>query len=534
MTFERVAPESVGIYSGAIMNMLDAIREDGAELHGFMLLRHGKVCAEGSAAPYRADVPHSMYSFSKSFTSTAIGFAVQEGLLSLTDRVTDLLPEYMPSYIGSNLAQLTLKDLLTMSCGHEDEIDGRAGSLEEFLKRFFEHPFKYIPGTHFMYNTAGTNVLSAILTKKTGRTVTEFLRPRLFEPLEMNNPVCMTMTGTRVEMGGAGFFVELEDMARFISFVANRGSWNGRQLLNSAWFDEASAAQIDNYQPGGTPDWSSGYGFQFWRCAPEGLFRADGAYGQYGIVMPEQDAVLVMQAATVSMQTLLDSIWTSLLPGIVDGVLPEDRPSAAVLKYRLSTLELGALRPVRNPGAEESIQGTAFLQVLPDPKESPSEKDSAGENPAEEGKAEEEADEGAAILGALSLWGGSPKFPPTEWIHFDFEGNELVLTVRESRGTASVVIGLDGHFRENVFGFTHIAGCGTWRSADILELELRDISLVAGVRYLMEFDETGMTLTMDPTLPEKDGIIVIPDRRHHRFLRVEGTTNTVSNHYWDS
>ena len=507
MTFERVTPESVGIYSGAVMNMLDAIREDGAELHGFMLLRHGRVCAEGSCAPYRADVPHSMYSFSKSFTSTAIGFAVQEGLLSLADRVVDLLPEYMPQYIGMNLAQVTLKDLLTMSCGHEDEIDGRADSLEEFLKRFFEHPFKYAPGTHFMYNTAGTNVLSAILTKKTGRTVTEFLRPRLFEPLEMNSPVCMPMNGSRVEMGGAGFFVDLEDMARFISFVANRGSWNGRQLLNSAWFDEASAAQIDNSLPGGTPDWSSGYGFQFWRCVPEGMFRADGAYGQYGIVMTKQDAVLVIQAATVSMQTLLNSVWNTLLPGMAEEVLPEDRPSAAVLKYRLSTLELGALRPVRNPGAEESVNGAVFVQ---------------------------EGEDGAALLGSLALWGGAPKFPPAEWIRFRFEGNELELTIREGRGTVPVLIGMDGHFRENVFNNAHIAGCGTWRSADVLELELRDISLVAGVRYLLEFDERGLTVTMDPTLPEKDGIIVIPDRKPHRFTRTEGTTNTVSDHYWDS
>ena len=236
MNFQRVTPESVGIPSGAILDMLDQLYREGIEMHAFKLLRHGKVCAEGSWAPYTPETQHILFSFSKSFTSTAIGFAVQEGIISLDERLIDIFPEKSPENPSENLKKCQVRHLLMMGCGHETEISWTNGGDGDWVSQFLHHPFVYEPGTHFMYNTAGTNMLCAILKKKTGLDMTEFLKPRLFEPLGMGEIHCVKMLGD-IEMGGAGMSVTIEEMARFVQFVANRGSWEGRQLLNPEWFD---------------------------------------------------------------------------------------------------------------------------------------------------------------------------------------------------------------------------------------------------------------------------------------------------------
>ena len=305
MNFQRVTPESVGIPSGAILDMLDQLYREGIEMHAFKLLRHGKVCAEGSWAPYAPETQHILFSFSKSFTSTAIGFAVQEGIISLDERLIDIFPEKSPEEPSENLKKCQVRHLLMMGCGHETEIGWADGGDDDWISQFLHHPFVYEPGTHFMYNTAGTNMLCAILKKKTGLDMTEFLKPRLFEPLGMGEIHCVKMPDG-VEMGGAGMSVTIEEMARFVQFIANKGSWEGKQLLNPEWFDMATRKQIDNAGAGwgGDPDWQAGYCFQFWRCAPDGVFRGDGAYGQYGVVMTRQDAVLVIHSASMKLQAL--------------------------------------------------------------------------------------------------------------------------------------------------------------------------------------------------------------------------------------
>ena len=351
MNFQRVAPESVGIPSGAILDMLDQLYREGIEMHAFKLLRHGKVCAEGSWAPYTPETQHILFSFSKSFTSTAIGFAVQEGIISLDERLIDIFPEKSPENPSENLKKCQVRHLLMMGCGHETEISWTNGGDGDWVSQFLHHPFVYEPGTHFMYNTAGTNMLCAILKKKTGLDMTEFLKPRLFEPLGMGEIHCVKMLGD-IEMGGAGMSVTIEEMARFVQFVANRGSWEGRQLLNPEWFDMATRKQIDNAGAGwgGDPDWQAGYCFQFWRCAPEGVFRGDGAYGQYGVVMTKQDAVLVIHSASMKLQAVLTAVWENILPNMQEAPLPEDQVAYHRLQKRLEKLELNSMLGMHNPG----------------------------------------------------------------------------------------------------------------------------------------------------------------------------------------
>lgn len=179
MILERVTPESVGIHSEGILKFIDLAESRGLELHSMMLLRHGKVCAEGWWKPYNPASPHMMFSFTKALTSTAIGFACQEGALSLDDRLSELFPDKMPENPSENLLACTVRDLLTMSCGHETEINTFDVNEPDWIKNFLSHEFKYKPGTCFMYNTAGTNMLCAALKRRTGENLFEYLTPRL-------------------------------------------------------------------------------------------------------------------------------------------------------------------------------------------------------------------------------------------------------------------------------------------------------------------------------------------------------------------
>ena len=265
MILERVTPESVGIHSEGILKFIDLAESRGLELHSMMLLRHGKVCAEGWWKPYNPASPHMMFSFTKALTSTAIGFACQEGALSLDDRLSELFPDKMPENPSENLLACTVRDLLTMSCGHETEINTFDVNEPDWIKNFLSHEFKYKPGTCFMYNTAGTNMLCAALKRRTGENLFEYLTPRLFEPLGIENIECFCLPDG-VEMGGAGSRLKTEDMARFILFVSRHGKWEGKQLLNAEWFDMASANQVSTISPANNadnPDWRCGYGFQF-------------------------------------------------------------------------------------------------------------------------------------------------------------------------------------------------------------------------------------------------------------------------------
>ncbi len=504
MEFKRVSPESVGIPSQAVLNMIDTLYRSGIEMHAFMLLRHGMVCAEGSWLPYRPGVQHSMFSFSKSLTSTAIGFAVQEGLLSLDDRLVDIFPEKLPEEPPENLKNAKVRHLLMMGCGHETEIswDG-----EDWIRTFLHHPFPYEPGAHFMYNTAGTNLLSAILTKKTGQTLTEFLRPRLIGPLGLSDIHCHALQdGT--EMGGAGYALTIEDMARFVQFVANKGKWEGRQLLNESWFEEATSKQIDNKGAGwgGDPDWGQGYGYQFWRCEPEGVFRGDGAFGQYGIVFTKQDAVLVIQSASMQLQQVLTDVWETLLPAMVDVPLPEDHKNHHILQNRLAKLELNTALGMRSPAAEASLNGAVYLPDSPTPS-------------------------------ITDLTGGAGRFTPDGGsllsLGFRFEKDRALLLCGQNTGDLEIDLGITGHFAETLINGVPYGANSHWRSPGELEVELRCTRAVTGHRFVFGFAGDKLTLTADSTIPGEGGLND-PRFTPLTFTLQEGEISTKTKMYWET
>lgn len=331
----RVEPHAAGVDAAAVLRFVQAVEEQELGLHSFMIMRHNKVAAEGWWAPYKPEYNHMLFSLSKSFTSTAIGFAVQEGLLSLDDFVTGFFEDKLPAPPCQNMGKMRLRHLLGMCTGHIQEPD--ITSTQDWVETFLTSYVPLEPGSKFMYNTAATYMCSAILQAVTGQRVSEYLRPRLLEPLGIEN-VWWETCPQGIDTGGFGFNIKTEDIAKFGLFLLNRGQVDGVQLLNSQWIDEATAWHIDN-GPNTNPDWIQGYGYQFWRCQPEGVYRGDGAFGQYCVVMPEQDAVLAVQSGMDDMQPMLTLAWDILLPAMRDDVTPDEAAQKA-LADKLATLVL--------------------------------------------------------------------------------------------------------------------------------------------------------------------------------------------------
>ena len=345
---ERVAPAAVGIDPRAVLKLVKTLDENVGTLHSLMIVRHGKVAAEGWWAPYRAQETHMLYSFSKSLTSCAVGFAVQEGLFSIDDPVLSFFPNVLPARPCEGMEKMRLRHLLTMSTGHlkVPEIEPASNWAYEFLSSYV--PLE--PGSRFSYNTAASHLLSMIVQKTSGKTVEEYLRPRLFEPLGITG-YWWEKSAEGFTTGGYGCNLKTEDMAKFGLFYLNKGKWNGKQLLDPAWIEASTTSQIDSRCHSGG-DWGAGYGYQFWMCQPEESYRADGAFCQLCIVLPKQDALVAVTGATVAASALLDPIWEVLLPAMQDESLPPDPQAQQQLEEKLRGLTL--LPPYGAPLPENS------------------------------------------------------------------------------------------------------------------------------------------------------------------------------------
>ncbi len=369
-TLPRSRPEAQGVSSAGIVAFLEAVGNSKHEFHSLMMVRHGHVIAEGWWAPYRARANHMLYSLSKSFTSTALGFAVCEGKLEVDDRVTSFFPEDLPESVSANLARLRVKHLLTMSVGHAKDSTPINTKEQDWVKSFLSLPIENPPGSTFLYNSGATYMLSALVQKLSGERVLDYLRPRLFEPLGIEG-----MTWERcprgINTGGWGLSVPTEALAKFGQFYLQKGVWKGREILPAAWIEEATSFKIQQPASGGadleslkmTSDWHQGYCYQFWRCRHNG-FRGDGAYGQYAIVLPEQDAVIVITSETAKMQGELELVWEHLLPAMKDGALPSDGGTDAALRERLALLSLPAPTGQPAPPTAGRVSGRTF-QVEP-------------------------------------------------------------------------------------------------------------------------------------------------------------------------
>ena len=349
-SFGRATPESQGIASAAIEKYVKACEKELKGIHSFVLVRHGSVVAEGYWAPFSADRTHLLYSLSKSFTSTAAGFLVDDGKLDLDERLVDIFPEYAPENPDRNMAEMRVRDLLTMNAGQDKQATGKDPS-GDWVKAFLNNKTERRPGSGFKYDSCVTHVVAAIVEKKTGMKLMDFLQERLFSKLGIEGAWSNT-SPTGVACGGWGMNMKTRDIAKFGQLYLNEGEWNGERILSREWVRLATSHQTRTDRKG-EGDWNQGYGFQFWRCR-HNSYRAAGAYGQFVVVMPDKDAVIAMTAGLSDMAKELGLVWKHLLPAMQEAPLPENPAAQAALEKRCRGL---AFRPVsgKRDGAEDGL-----------------------------------------------------------------------------------------------------------------------------------------------------------------------------------
>ena len=360
-TLPRSSPEQQGIASADLLAFVNAADNEVDTMNSFMLVRHGHVVAEGWWAPYDRDTPHMLYSLSKSFTSTAVGLAIAEGKLNLDDEVLKFFPDEAPAEPSLNLRSMRVRDLLRMNTGNQLEapirVDDPGKQTDTWVKTFLTHAVPFKPGTHFLYNSPATYMLSAIVQKVTGMTVLEYLRPRLFEPLGFKDPTWVS-SPQGISAGAYGLSVRTEEIARFGELYLQQGMWNGKQLIPATWVAQATAIQTST---GSAPssDWDQGYGYQFWRSR-HNSFRGDGAFGQFCMVIPELDAVVAITSGTRNMQQVMNLVWDKLLPAMKHGRLPENAAARRQLEARLAALKVKLPNGSASSPIAASVSGKWF------------------------------------------------------------------------------------------------------------------------------------------------------------------------------
>lgn len=432
----RSTPERQGISSSDILDFVDTADRQIDTMNSFMLVRHGYVVAEGWWGPYGRDTPHILYSLSKSFTSTAVGLAIAEGKMSLDDEVLKFFPDDAPAEPSANLKAMRVRDLLRMATGNQTEAPILTQDLP-WTKTFLAHPVPFKPGSHFLYNSPATYMLSAIVQKVTGMTVLAYLKPRLFEPLGIDNPTWVA-SPQGISAGAYGLSLRTEDIARFGQLYLQKGKWKGKQLVPSQWVEEATTRQTAN---GSSPnsDWDQGYGYQFWRSR-HNTYRGDGAFGQYCMVIPEFDAVVVITSGVRDMQSVMNLVWNKLLPAMKPNHLPENAVERRKLAAKLPGLvvKLPPGQPTMPLASKVSGKWFSFP----------------------------ENDRGI------------------EAVSFDFNSSTPVLNVRTKGGEIRTPIGI-GSWRKNPNGFANgldkfltvpdpplVAASGAWSANDVFNVKL--------------------------------------------------------------
>lgn len=337
------SPAAQGVAASGVHAFLDSL-EAAADIepHSVMILRHDHVVASGWWTPYSPQRLHLLYSISKSFTATAAGLAVGEGLIRLDDPVISYFPEFEADITDPRSRAMLVRHVASMSSGHLEETLDRARALdaENLVRGFLLLPPDRDPGTVFAYNQPATYTLAAILQKVTGQTLTEYLRPRLLDPLGIGETAWIRYR-TGGELGFSGLHATTDALARLGLLYLRDGVWEGKRLLPEGWVAEACRAHIET--AAGNPasvgsDWERGYGLQFWRSRHG--YRGDGAYGQFCLVLPEHDAVIAMTSQTDNMQKVLDLAWEHLLPAFGPRPLSGRKEEDAALAERLARLTL--------------------------------------------------------------------------------------------------------------------------------------------------------------------------------------------------
>lgn len=348
----RALPASMGVDSRRVLALLDELDTHQLEVHGIMLHRHGHVVAEGWRWPYGPNRPRILHSAAKSFAACAIGLAIAEGHFKLSDKVVSFFPRELPPVVDDKLAAMTVEDLLTMRTGQASETSGAIwrGLSSSWIAEFFKLPVVHAPGSAYVYTSAASYMLSAILSRTTGQTLHDYLRPRLLEPLGIHGET-WDLGPDGINPGGNGLTATTADLLKLGILHAQGGVWEGRRLLPEDWVRQATRPQ------GGPPE--SRYGYH-WAIRPAQAFSAIGVFMQTVIVFPEYGATFALIGAMENSQTLFPQIEKHFPAAFLAAPVAEGGAADTQLQQRLAAWQ----RPMPAPGGtsawQDRIDGKRF------------------------------------------------------------------------------------------------------------------------------------------------------------------------------
>lgn len=361
---QTISLAEAGIPAQRVQRLLDRLEERRVCMHSLLLVRHGKLAAEGYWKPFDQQRKHRMYSTTKSFVSVAIGLLIGEGKLTLEDRLVDYFPEKLPPE-GPHpyIAAMTVRDLLRMASAHA-KTTYRCMQDDDWVRTFFVYPPSHQPGTIFSYDTSATTVLTALVEKLSGQRFLEYLRPRLLEPIGFSADAYCTETPLGLSWGGSGLVCTPRDLAKFALCCMNGGRYDGRQLIPADFIKMATSRQIDNTLTGGHVESQQGYGFQFWRTRHDG-FACRGMGSQLAICQPKRDFILVTTADTQMQPNgefeIFDALWEELYPYLSDSPLPPQEEEEAALQARLDSLEVQKALGAYDSPTAAAVNGHTFV-----------------------------------------------------------------------------------------------------------------------------------------------------------------------------
>lgn len=457
---EHVMPEEVGIKSSAIQAFIDEINAKGLGLQSFTVVRHDKVCAQCFWKPYAPDIPHVLYSMSKSVTSTAVGFAVDEGLIHLDDPVYTFFPEYSVKSAANR--KLTVRMLLTMRSDKLITVADEKGG-HDWVHDFFKAPFLLLPDSKFNYISENTFMLSAIITKVTGKSVLDYLDEKMFRPLGIEKPFWET-DGKGNNAGGWGLYMKSEDLAKFFLPYLHGGRYKGVQLVPEAWVREATKKQTDSVH-GGFIDNMCGYGYQFWQNPVEGTFRADGLFGQRCFFFPQQDAMVVLNSGQSKDYEVMKVFWKHFPACFGADVLQPDASAYAAL--------------------QKAAEDCSVEELLSAPRREELEKQIAGRTI----QCKTNAFTSVLTVSILQMLYEKPG--KINEMRFDFDDDGLLFTWKERDYQNTVRAGMDGSYRvsEIAFGRLHLHAYSkaAWTADGRLQLWIRPIETAHVRKFIFDF-----------------------------------------------
>ena len=460
----RSTPAAEGISTQAVINMMDSLMAlPECDIHHVMVVRHGKVVAELHPTPFRAEDAHTLYSASKTFTSLAVGIAIDENLLRLDDRVMTFFPDKRTGHVSDEMAAMTVRDLLMMASGVKPDWTMRNNSTD-WVKDWLAKPVDDKPGSLFQYDSMCTFMLSAIVQRVTGSSVLEYLQKRLFAPMHITVADWET-SPDGINTGGWGLRVQAETMAKLGLLLLNKGNWNGEQLISADYVTAACSRLIDGGAKETVPptDGNQGYGYQVWQSKWPGSFRADGAMGQYTVVVPQEDLVVVILGMKLYGHEELACIWNQLMPGLKATPLrPENK-----LQKKLDKLCANA--SLQLPQGKKGKNQSILLHL---------ESNKFG-------------------IREIGLFGGTAE--KTMEVEYETQDSEsFVLGYGQWCYTA-----LNGHpyYSINAInrmqGFAHgftAAAAYAWTSPSTLEVRVHYVDWISGLKFVFDFEKSEVTI----------------------------------------